>query len=432
MADKVIKNPDEHQLQTFTESELENMFKDEQPKSIAPGTFKTGSKGEEVGKIQTALGDFYKGMGGKVDNQYGNITKDAVIAFQRQWTDEHPQDPLNDDGIVGKETYPRLMQWHASRQASAQQSPITDIASTTDTTTDTPNANTPSGESPVTDQTKQTTQDSGQAQVVTTPSNHLADWGKQPFADVMKGSGKDVPVGKLIQDHLQWCQENGVMPDLWTINSVVNKAEDMTLSAEDNEKARQKAERKARWDKVGNFLLHLGNAIGNVSGGGYASMKLEDPVQWTERQRMLKEKADQQRIANNQSVWAMMQKERAEQRAAEIAKKNAEHQAKMEQNAADRLEIERKRQAALEERIANQNKTDQQRADAYSESVKKKAAGGTGRTAGRSTGRQDSHTVSVKTVKNGTTTTVTDRTYGKSQRANHTNNTSKYDKYKRK
>lgn len=175
---------------------------------------------------------------------------------------------------------------------------------------------------PVTGKPKQgTTPETKQGEVKTTPSQHLADWGKESFADVVNGSGKDVPISRLIQDHLQWCKENGVMPDLWTINSIVNKAGDVALSAVDNEKAKKRAERKAKFDQVGQFLLHLGNAIGNVAGGGYASMKLEDPVQWTERQRLLKEKADQQRIANNNSVWAQMQKERAEQRTAEMEKR---------------------------------------------------------------------------------------------------------------
>ncbi len=363
--------------------------------------YKKGSKGDEVTNIQTALGDYYTSLGGTPDADYGNKTHDAVFKWQEDWNNDpaHETDQIKVDGIVGEETYPRLMQWYQKKQDDAawngvdivppqgtvvpaptnnQPAPVVPGTNVGETVSEyaaakaaansgTPNANIPSGESQVTDKTKQTTQDSGQAQVVTTPSNHLADWGKQSFADVMKGSGKDVPIGKLIQDHLQWCQENGVMPDLWTINSVVNKAEDMTLSAEDNEKARKRAENKARWDKVGNFLLHLGNAIGNVGGGGYASMKIEDPIQFTERQRQLKEKADQQRIANNQSVWAMMQKERAEQRAQEIAKKNAEHQATMEKIALKNAETAEKRQRALEESIANQNENRTRKTDSQIE-----------------------------------------------------------------
>ena len=195
----------------------------------------------------------------------------------------------------------------------------------------------------VTDKTKQTTQDSGQAQVVTTPSNHIVDWSKVSFADAFKGAGKDMPVSKLIQDHLQWSYENGVMPDYLTINDIINKAEDVTLSAAENEKARKKAENKARWDKVGNFLLHLGNAIGNVGGGGYASMKIEDPIQFTERQRQLKEKADQIRKANNQSIFQQMQKGWAEQRAAEIQKNALARQQKQDELAQKRLDIENKK-----------------------------------------------------------------------------------------
>ncbi len=339
--------------------------------------YKKGSKGDEVTNIQTALGDYYTSLGGTPDADYGNKTHDAVFKWQEDWNNDpaHETDQIKVDGIVGEETYPRLMQWYQKKQDDAawngvdivppqgtvvpaptnnQPAPVVPGTNVGETVSEyaaakaaansgTPNANIPSGESQVTDKTKQTTQDSGQAQVVTTPSNHLADWGKQSFADVMKGSGKDVPIGKLIQDHLQWCQENGVMPDLWTINSVVNKAEDMTLSAEDNEKARKRAENKARWDKVGNFLLHLGNAIGNVGGGGYASMKIEDPIQFTERQRQLKEKADQIRKANNQSIFQQMQKGWAEQRAAEIQKNALARQQKQDELAQKRLDNESKK-----------------------------------------------------------------------------------------
>jgi hypothetical protein len=43
-----------------------------------------------------------------------------------------------------------------------------------------------------------TTPDTGNKEQVTTPSNHVVDWGTTSFADAMKGAGKKVPVSQLI------------------------------------------------------------------------------------------------------------------------------------------------------------------------------------------------------------------------------------------
>ena len=176
-----------------------------------------------------------------------------------------------------------------------------------------------------------TTPETKQDEVVTTPSNHLFKWGEEGVTldSVMKGEGKDTPKRQILDDYLRWSHENGVPVDYFTVNDIVNGATDLKLSPVDDEAAKKKAERKERWDKVGNFLLHLGNAIGNVGGGGYASVKMEDPVQWGERQRLLKEKAEKQRVLNNQSIWNMMQKGWAEQRSYELRKQQAETNAEL-------------------------------------------------------------------------------------------------------
>lgn len=414
--------------------------------------YKKGSKGDEVTNIQTALGDYYTSLGGTPDADYGNKTHDAVFKWQEDWNNDpaHETDQIKVDGIVGEQTYPRLMQWHANKQlptftesellgekpaaapAPAQGNAVTGnlqgetvaeftagkaaangtpeapaivsgnlqgetvsefaagkaaangtpggtpegtpIAKTpeaetpaTDPTAATPDAKTPAPGTPQTEQPDKTTQDSGQAQVVTTPSKHLYDYANNSLGSIMNTKDNNVPVRELLDDYFKWCQENGKMIDYFTVNDIVNKTPDLSKSPIENEKARKKAERKEKFDQLGNFLLHLGNAIGNVGGGGYASMKIEDPIQFTERQRQLKEKADQQRITNNQSVWAMMQKERAEQRAAEIAKKNAEHQAKMEKIALKNAETAEKRQRTLEESIANQNENRTRKTDSQIE-----------------------------------------------------------------
>lgn len=395
--------------------------------------YKKGSKGDEVTNIQTALGDYYTSLGGTPDADYGNKTHDAVFKWQEDWNNDpaHETDQIKVDGIVGKETYPRLMQWHANKQLptftesellgekpAAAPAPAPsqggDIASVVDPTTGqkvmmpanmlppeqqpqnggTPNAKTPEAETPVaepakgdelvpvvdpttgqktmvpasmlppdqqpqtaatpdaktpapgtpkTEQPDKTTQDSGQAQVVTTPSKHLYDYANNSLGSIMNTKDNNVPVRELLDDYFKWCQENGKMIDYVTVNDIVNKTPDLSKSPIENEKARKKAERKAKFDQVGNFLLHLGNAIGNVAGGGYASMKLEDPIKFSERQRILKEKADQQRITNNQSIFQQMQKGWAEQRAAEIQKNALARQQKQDELAQKRLDNESKK-----------------------------------------------------------------------------------------
>lgn len=154
-------------------------------------------------------------------------------------------------------------------------------------------------------------------------TTYLTDWNNTSLDKFMANGGKDIPKREVIDNYLRWCYDNGIMPNYYTINDVMNNSVDLKNSAADDEKARKKAERKERFDRWGNFLLHLGNAIGNVAGHGYASMKLEDPVQWTERQRLIKEKTEQQRRLNNQSIFAQMNSELQAQRNYDLKKRQA-------------------------------------------------------------------------------------------------------------
>lgn len=149
------------------------------------------------------------------------------------------------------------------------------------------------------------------------------DWANESLDSVMQGAGKDTPIRQILDDYLKWAHDNNQPVDYFTVNDIINKS-DVSVSPVDAEKARLKQERKEKWDKVGNFLLHLGNVIGNVAGGGMGSVKLEDPVKYTERQRMLKERTEALRRTNNQSIWAQMQRDAAARRDYEIKKKNAE------------------------------------------------------------------------------------------------------------
>lgn len=327
--------------------------------------YKQGSKGEEVGKIQTALGDYYTKFGSTVDNDYGTDTAGGVWDWQTQWNKDNPNDQIKVDGIVGPQTYPRLMKWYADKQAAA-----------------TPAAQQPSVQQPAVDTTNAGTKTevpAGTGAPVGTPAGETAG-GVQPSAvdpnssaaiqqsqidamnknvDPVTGTpiptvdkkpdefpyrfrwdqpgvslesmletltkSKD-PTSKraVIDDYLRYMYDNNLPVDVFTLNDIVNKSHDLSLSPADEEKEKKRIANKERWDKVSNFLLHLGNAIGNVGGGGYASMKLEDPVQWSERQRLLKEKGLEQRRLNNQSIYQQMHKNWADERANRVQQQNYE------------------------------------------------------------------------------------------------------------
>lgn len=299
--------------------------------------YKRGSKGDEVGKIQTALGSFY---GGEVDNDYGPITKDAVLAWQTQWNTNNPNDQIKIDGKVGKETYPRLMQWSAQQGQQAAGTPGATTAATpvsgNQDVQSTPTVKPEDymltegqmierfGTNPATGTDQVSTPETGQDGKKATPQTHIFDWSSKTLEDVMSKDGKKTPTYNIIYDYMTWCQENGVPYNPFAINDIINKTPDLQLTPEAAAAAKAKEERKEKWDKVGNFLQHLGNAIGNVASGGYGSVQLEDPVQWSERKRMLKEKTEQQRKANNMSLWEQMRKERQAQREYEIKKQQAE------------------------------------------------------------------------------------------------------------
>lgn len=140
------------------------------------------------------------------------------------------------------------------------------------------------------------------------------------LASVVKNPDQKAPVREILDDYFRWCRETGNPIDYFTVNDIIHD-KDVSKSPADNEKERIRAERKERWDKVGNFLLHLGNVVGNVAGGGMGAIKLEDPVKFTERQRLLKEKTLERRNAYNQSILAQMSKQNSDLRKAEMEKR---------------------------------------------------------------------------------------------------------------
>jgi hypothetical protein len=64
--------------------------------ALSKALIKVGSKNALVGWVQCRLGC-------KIDNEYGNLTKQAVINFQKKYG-------LDADGIVGKNTFKKLLE----------------------------------------------------------------------------------------------------------------------------------------------------------------------------------------------------------------------------------------------------------------------------------------------------------------------------------
>ena len=78
-----------------------------QANPLADGTLRQGERGPDITALQTQLNslDFKDDRGNELvpDGDFGNSTKQAVVAFQRDCN-------LEDDGIVGKDTFTALRQ----------------------------------------------------------------------------------------------------------------------------------------------------------------------------------------------------------------------------------------------------------------------------------------------------------------------------------
>lgn len=155
---------------------------------------------------------------------------------------------------------------------------------------------------------------------------------------ILADPGNENSTNAILNDYFRWCQETGTPIDYFTVNAAIHN-KDISKSPADNAKEEKRQRNKEKWDKVGNFLLHLGNVVGNVAGGGMGSVKLEDPVHWSERQRLLKERTEQLQNSYNQSTLAQMTKQNAEMRQTEMQKardKQAQQKLENEKRKLDR------------------------------------------------------------------------------------------------
>lgn len=86
---------------------------------------------------------------------------------------------------------------------------------------------------------------------------------------------------------------------------------DKTVAA--NEALKKKAERKAKWEQWGNFLMHLGNFFGTVQGA--PSQKIESAQDLTDRQRKIREATDALRQKGYDKMMVNIWKDRKDKQA---------------------------------------------------------------------------------------------------------------------
>ena len=160
-------------------------------------------------------------------------------------------------------------------------------------------------------------------------------------------------LGQAVNNYNEWAKKNGKDPvDFPTVMAMYQNY-DPDKSVADNKKSEKRAENKEKWERIGNFLNHLGNFIGTVKGG--VDQKPENAVELSKRQRELKDKTLAQRRQNWQDIMTAYKQSQADK----LAARNADTAAKREA----RLEAETKSRVAKN--------------DAYNSYIKAKEAGET-------------------------------------------------------
>lgn len=153
-----------------------------------------------------------------------------------------------------------------------------------------------------------------------TPNTGITiDWSK-PYAEIEQN-----PILQQMKpyDIMRDYQKNGdgnwsvFLPWLNTLGDG-----DKTVAA--NEALKKKAERKAKWEQWGNFLMHLGNFIGTTQGA--PSQKIESAQELTDRQRKIRESTDALRQKGYDqmmvNIWKDRQDKQAQMQAEAAAKAN--------------------------------------------------------------------------------------------------------------
>lgn len=175
-------------------------------------------------------------------------------------------------------------------------------------------------------------QTTGQEQVVTTPQvEYKYDWGSGMTMADAYNQGKH-SWADIYADRRAWGKANNSPVDIFEANMLFPRKHDVEKTKTQNEDDIKKAERKEKFDKIGNFLTHLGNFVGAAGFGGL-DVKPEDPIKFTERQQRLKDKTEALRQSYNKEWFQNAAKQQAEERQLELARhKTAYENERLKQN----------------------------------------------------------------------------------------------------
>lgn len=186
--------------------------------------------------------------------------------------------------------------------------------------------------------------DSDQGTTVTT-TPYLYDWSSgMSFNDAYKQNKHNAR--EIMDDQRRWAQENGKPLNVYDWASYLDHDADKTK--EQNEAEIKKAEKKKKWDALGTFLTHLGNAVGAAGWGG--SVKLEDPVKLSERQREIFEKTQALRRQRNKEMMDAYMKQYNADRQAKLDAANLEYRKAMGESVRQKADDNtRKTNAQIEE-----------------------------------------------------------------------------------
>lgn len=152
--------------------------------------------------------------------------------------------------------------------------------------------------------------------------DYLADWGSG-ISVSEAALNSDRSYAEIIRDRERWARETGgAQMDIFEFFPL--NGTDLTKSAKQNEEEEKKLANKQKWEQISNVLSHLGNFVGAMSGA--PSQTIESSVELSKRQQILRDKTVQLRQSNNQYVLANILKQRAEERAAQVAAQSAAYQ----------------------------------------------------------------------------------------------------------
>ena len=126
-------------------------------------------------------------------------------------------------------------------------------------------------------------------------------------------SNKDMTINEAWGDYNAWAKANGKEPlDILEVYPYMQKGYDITKTVEANEQDEKKRQRRENWEKTANVLTHLGNFIGTMFGGISTTKELEDPVELTKRQQLLRDKTLAQRQQSAKDFYQMWKQRQAD------------------------------------------------------------------------------------------------------------------------